>query len=84
MALMRTDKRRNLKHLPLWIALMRVMDDGIFVSDLERTYLMGGGDPWEAVLIGRADYPGIPHTGQKIDAPVSEAWAWAEPAYYGH
>ena len=63
---------------------MSAVGDGIFVSDLEKTYFMGGGDPGEAVLIGKADYPGIPPTGQKIDVPVSEASAWVEPAFYGH
>ena len=29
---------------------------------------MGGGDPGEAVLIDKADYPAIPYTAQKIDA----------------
>ncbi|MBP1712809.1 MAG: hypothetical protein H6Q42_1012, partial [Deltaproteobacteria bacterium] len=36
---------------------------------LERTYFMGGGDPGEAVLIDKADYPAISHTAQKTDAP---------------
>jgi len=67
MALMRTDKRRNFKQLPSRIMLMSAVDDGIFVSDLERTYFMRGGDPGEAVLIDKADYPAIPYTAQKID-----------------
>ena len=68
MALMRTDRRRNFKQLPSRITLMSAVDDGIYVSDLERTYFMGGGDPGEAVLIKKADYPAIPFTAQKIDA----------------
>ena len=47
---------------------MRAVDDGVFVSDLERTYFMGGGDPGEAVLIDKDDYPAILYTAQKIDA----------------
>jgi hypothetical protein len=57
MALMRTDRRRNFKQLPSRIALMSAVDDGIYVSDLERTYFMGGGDLGEAALIDKADYP---------------------------
>ena len=68
MALMRTDRRRNFKQLPSRITLLSAVEDGIYVSDLERTYFMGGGDPGEAVLIDKADYPAIPHTAQKIDA----------------
>jgi len=68
-ALMRTDRRRNFKQLPSRITLMSAVDDGIYVSDLERTYFMGGGDPGEAVLIDKANYPAISHTEQKIDAP---------------
>ena len=68
MAFMRTDKRRNFKQLPSRITLMSAVEDGIYVSDLEGTYFMGGGDPGEAVLIDKADYPAIPYTAQKIDA----------------
>jgi len=62
MALMRTDKRRNFKQLPSRITLLSSVEDGIYVSDLEGTYFMGGGDPGEAILIDKADYPAIPHT----------------------
>jgi len=68
MALMRTDMRRNFKQLPSRITLMSAVDDGIYVSGLERNF-MGGGDSGEAVLIDKADYPAIPYTAQKIDAP---------------
>jgi hypothetical protein len=68
MALMRTDKRRNFKQLPSRVTLLSAVEDGIYVSDLERTYFMGGGDPGEAALIDKADYPAIPYTAQKIDA----------------
>jgi hypothetical protein len=68
MALMRTDRRRNFKQLPSRITLLSAVEDGIYVSDLERTYFMGGGDPGETVLIDKADYPAIPCTAQKIDA----------------
>ena len=68
MALGRTDERRNFKQLPSRVTLMSAVDDGIYVSDLERTYFMGGGDPGEAVLIDKTDYPAIPYTAQKIDA----------------
>jgi len=68
MALMRTDRRRNFKQLSSRITLFSSVEDGIYVSDLEKTYFMGGGDPGEAVLIDKADYPAIPHTAQKIDA----------------
>lgn len=68
MALMRTDRRRNFKQLASRITLLSAVEDGIYVSDLEKTYFMGGGDPGEAMLIDKADYPAIPHTGQKIDA----------------
>jgi len=68
-ALMWTDRRRNFKQLPSRITLLSSVEDGIYVSDLERTYFMGGGDPGEAVLIDKAHYPAIPHTEQKIDAP---------------
>ena len=61
--------RRNFKQLPSRIMLLSAVDDGIYVSDLERTYFMGGGDPGEAVLMDKADYPAIPYTEQKIDAP---------------
>jgi hypothetical protein len=37
-------------------------------NSLERTYFKGGTDSGEAVLVGRASYPAIPHTAQKIDA----------------
>ena len=67
-ALMWTDRRRNFKQLPSRITLMSAVDDGIYISDLERTYFMGGGDPGAAILIDKADYPAISHTAQKIDA----------------
>ena len=44
------------------------MEDGIYVSDLERAYFMGGADPGESVLIDKADYPAVPYTAHKIDA----------------
>jgi len=68
LALMRTNMRRNFKQLPSRITLLSSVDDGIYISDLERTYFMGGGDPGEAALIHKADYPAIPCTAQKIDA----------------
>src|SRR4030042_5015247 len=68
MALMRTDKRRNFKQLPSRVTLLSAVEDGIYVSDLERTYFMGGGDPGEAALIDKADYPAIPYTAYKIGA----------------
>ena len=68
MALIRTDKRRNFKQLPSRVTLLSAVDDGIYVSDLERTYFMGGGEPGEAVLAEKANYPAIPHTAQKIGA----------------
>jgi hypothetical protein len=68
LALMRTDMRRNFKQLPSRITILSSVEDGIYVSDLERTYFMGGGDPGEANLIDKADYPAISHTAQKIDA----------------
>jgi hypothetical protein len=69
MALMRTDRRRNFKQLASRITLLSAVEDGIYVSDQARTYFMGGGDPGEGVLIDKADYPAIPYTEQKIDAP---------------
>jgi hypothetical protein len=69
MALMRTDRRRNFKQLPFRVTLLSAVEDGVYVSDLEGAYFMWGGDPGEAVLIDKADYPAIPHTEQKIDAP---------------
>ena len=68
MALMRTDIRRNFKQLPSWVTLLSAVEDGIYVSDLERTYFMGGGDPGEMALIDKADYPAIPYTAHRIDA----------------
>jgi hypothetical protein len=68
MALMRTDQRKNFKQLPSRITFLSAVDDGIYVSDLDRTYFMGGGDPGEAVLIGKAGFPETPHTTQKVDA----------------
>ena len=65
----RTDRRRNFKQLSSRITLLSAVEDGIYVSDQERTYFMGGGDPGEAVLIDKADYSAIPYTEQKIDAP---------------
>ena len=57
----RTDRRRNFKQLSSRITLLSAVEDGIYVSDQERTYFMGGGDPGEAVLIDKADYPAIPN-----------------------
>jgi len=53
MALMRTDRRRNFKQLPSRVTLLSAVEDGVYVSDQERTYFMGGGDPGEAVLLER-------------------------------
>jgi len=80
MALMRTDKRRNFKQLPSRITLLSSVEDGIYVSDLEGTYFMGGGDPGEAILIDKADYPAIPHTAQKIDAARIGGLSFSGPA----
>ena len=68
MAFMRTDRRRNFKQVPSRVTLLSAVEDGIYVSDLERTYFMGGGDPAESILSDKADYPAIPGTVQKIDA----------------
>jgi hypothetical protein len=68
MALMRTDRRRNFKQLTSRVTLLSAVEDGIYVSDLEKTYFVGGGDPAETVLVKKADYPAIPYTAQKIDA----------------
>ncbi len=68
MALMRTDMRRNFKQLPSRVTLLSAVEDGIYVSDLQRTYFMGGGDPGEMALMDKADYPAIPYTAHKIDA----------------
>ena len=68
MALMRTDKRKNFKQLPSRITLLAAVEDGIYLSDLEKTYFLAGGDPGEAALMDKADYPAIPYTAQKIDA----------------
>lgn len=68
MALMRTDRRRNFKQLPSRVTLLSAVEDGIYLSDLEKTHFMGGGDPAEATLIDKADYPAIPYTAHKIDA----------------
>ena len=68
MALMRTDRRRNFKQLPSRVTLLSAVDDGVYVSDQERTYFMAGGDPGEAALMNKADYPAIPYTAQKIEA----------------
>jgi len=68
MALMRTDRRRNFKQLSSRITLLSAVEDGIYVSDLGKTYFMGGGDPGEAILTDKADYPAIPGTAQKINA----------------
>jgi len=83
MALMRTDMRRNFKQLPSRITLLSAVEDGIYVSDRERTYFMGGGDPGEAVLIDKADYPAIPHTVQKINAPRIGVLGLPDPQFYG-
>jgi len=65
---MRTDLRRNFKQFPSRVTLLSAVEGGIYVSDLERTYFMEGGDPSEAVLIEKADYLAIPNTPHKIDA----------------
>jgi len=80
MALKRTDMRRNFKQLPSRITLLSAVEDGIYVSNLERTYFMGGGDPGEAILIDKANYPAIPHTAQKIDAARIGGLGFSGPA----
>ena len=80
LALMRTDMRRNFKQLASRITLLSAVEDGIYVSDLERTYFIGGGDPGEATLIDKADYPAIPYTGQKIDSARIEGPDISGPA----
>jgi len=80
MALMRTDKRRNFKQLPSRVTLLSAVKDGIYVSDMERTYFMGGGDPGEAILIDKADYAAIPHTAQEIDAARIGGLGFSGPA----
>jgi hypothetical protein len=69
MALGRADERRNFKQLPSRITLMSAVEDGMYLSELERTYFMGGTDPGDAVLVEKAAYPAIPFTAHKIDAP---------------
>ena len=83
MALMRTDKRRNFKQLPSRVTLLSAVEDGIYVSDLERTYFMGGGDPGEVALIDKADYPAIPYTAQKIDAARIGDSGFPDRPFYG-
>jgi hypothetical protein len=68
MALSRTDESRNFKQLPSRITLLSALEDGMYVSDLKRTYLLGGRDPGETVLVEKANYPAIPYTAQKVDA----------------
>ena len=80
MAYMRTDKRRNFKQLASRITLLSAVEDGIYVSDLEGTYFMGGGGPREAILIDKADYPAIPHTAHKIDADRIGGLGFSGPA----
>jgi len=55
--------RRNFKQLPTRIALLSSVEDGIYVSDLEGTYFMGGGDPGEAILSEKADFPALSFMG---------------------
>jgi hypothetical protein len=83
MALMRADMRRNFKQYPSRVLLLSAVEDGIYVSDLERIYFMGGGDPSEAVLIHKADYPAIPNKAQKIDAPRIGGSGSPDPQSYG-
>jgi hypothetical protein len=56
------------------------VEDGIYISDLDRTYFMGGGNPGEATLIDKTDYPAIPYTAQKIDADRIGGLGFSGPA----
>jgi hypothetical protein len=80
LALMRTDRRRNFKQLPSRITLLSAVEDGIYVSDLEKTYFMGGRDPGEAIFFNKADCPAIPNTAQKIDAARIGGLGFSGPA----
>lgn len=65
---------------PKTILLWTVVEDGIYVSDLNRTYFMGGKNPGEATLIDKTDYPAIPHTAEKIDAARIGGLGFSGPA----
>lgn len=67
-ALRRTDERRNFEVLPLYVTMLRAVEDGIYVSTLKAIYFMAGGDPAETVLRKVADYGAILGTDILIDA----------------
>jgi hypothetical protein len=86
MALGRTDKRKNFRPFPSYIAMMRAVADGLYVSDLHTTWFMGGKDPGEAILMSKANYGAIPGTDVRIDSesiagmdPGQQVILWSSP-----
>jgi len=67
MAWRQTDERKNFKQFRGYVNLLRKVKDGLFISDSEATYFMGGLNPQDSNLVKKANYPAILGTDAVID-----------------
>jgi hypothetical protein len=81
MALNSFDLRRNYHQFPGVITMMAPVEDGMYVSDGEKTYFVDGRDFATASLRTLVDYPAIPGTAAKIDSGLAGREGFSGPAY---
>jgi hypothetical protein len=62
------DLRRNFKQLPGRITMLKAVDDGLYLSDGEKTYFASGRDMQDLALEPVAEYGAIPWAAQRVDA----------------